>query len=177
MRTRITLLLLALSLLLPSGCQTETTAPEGDYLIYFLAESGMTDSWAVHGPALKTQPWSPALPMVEPGPTELVRALLAGPTQEGLRSPFPKGVSLLGWEWDGENQGNLRLRLSEQYSGLTDISLTLADYAIALTLSQIERVETVEIFTSSYSVSYRSHQILNAKEAMLSDPMAEGGSS
>jgi hypothetical protein len=57
--------------------------------------------------------------------------------------------------------------LSEQYSDLTDISLTLADYCIVLTLTQLEGVESVEIVSTSYSASYRSHQILTAEEVLL----------
>jgi spore germination protein GerM len=94
--------------------------------------------------------------------------LLAGPTQEGLTTPFPNGVTLQSWEWDEELDGNIKVRLSEQYSDLTDISLTLADYCIVLTLTQIDGVESVELISNSYSASYRSHQILTADEVLLS---------
>ena len=59
------------------------------------------------------------------------------------------------------------MRLSEQYGGLTDISLTLADYAIVLTLSQLRGVETVEILCPGHTASYRNHQILSAQEVDL----------
>ena len=63
--------------------------------------------------------------------------------------------------------------MSEQYGGLTDISLTLADYCIVLTLGQLEGVETVEITSQGHWASYRSHQQMAAGEAVLWDEMAE----
>ena len=63
----------------------------------------------------------------------------------------------------------LRITLSEQYGALTDISLTLADYCIVLTLSQLEEVEGVEIRSGGHSAGYRSHQTLRADEALLWD--------
>ena len=62
--------------------------------------------------------------------------------------------------------------MSERYGELTDISLTLADYAIVLTLTQLESVESVEIISGGYAASYRSHQVLTAAEAMLTDELA-----
>ena len=93
-------------------------------------------------------------------------------TQEGLTSPFPRGVSLLSWDWDEEEPGVLRITLSEQYGALTDISLTLADYCIVLTLSQLEEVEGVEIRSGGHSAGYRSHQTLRADEVLLWDGLA-----
>ena len=65
--------------------------------------------------------------------------------------------------------------LSEQYSQLSGISLTLADYCIVLTLSQLDGVETVEIQSESYGGNYRSHQLLSAEEAVLWDELALDG--
>lgn len=73
---------------------------------------------------------------------ELVDALFSGPTQGGLTSPFPEGLSLQGWSLE---DGLLTLSLSEQYGGLADVSLTLADYCLVLTLSQVDGVDAVQI--------------------------------
>ena len=107
-------------------------------------------------------------------PEALLSALLSGPTQEGLTSPFPRGVTLRQWSWSEDQPGVLQVNLSEQYGALTDVSLTLADYAIVLTLSQAEGVEGVEISTEGHSASYRSHQLLTAQEAVLWDGLADG---
>lgn len=120
-----------------------------------------------HGPALAAQPYQGELE-----PEALLTALLAGPTQPELVSPFPRGVTLQSCALDGD--GVLRVDLSEQYGALADVSLSLADYAIVLTLSQAEGVEKVEITAGGRQVSYRSHQMLSAGEAVLWDELADG---
>ena len=162
------LLLLTLMLLaLCGGCGNSTKTGEAEYNLYFLVNDG-----GGSGPALGTEPYTG---LGEPDPENLVRALLAGPAGEGLRSPFPRGVTFQGWNWDPEEPGNLQITLSDQYSGLTDIALTLADYSIVLTLSQLEGVESVEILSQGYATGYRSHQILTAEEALLVEEGLSGG--
>ncbi|MEA4933804.1 MAG: GerMN domain-containing protein [Lawsonibacter sp.] len=157
---RLILLGLVLALLCASCGRTK---PDSSKLLvlYFAA-----DNKDGHGSALATEPYRGT---GSPSPGDLIDALLSGPTQDGLISPFPKGVSLQSWEWDSAQEGNLRVRLSEQYGGLADISLTLADYCIVLTLSQLDGVKSVEISSDGYASNYRSHPILQPNEAMLSD--------
>ena len=121
-----------------------------------------------HGPALSPQPYQG-----EMTPEALLSALLAGPEQAGLVSPFPRGVAMQQWSWDEERPGVLLVDLSEQYGALADVSLSLADYSIVLTLSQAEGVEEVEITAGGRRVSYRSHQVLSAQEAVLWDELAD----
>lgn len=157
MRRVICLLLgaaLALSLF---ACTPSPDREEGSYQLYFTALRT-----AGHGPAIQGQPYQGD---GDPTPEALVSALLAGPTQEGLASPFPRGLSLRSL---AQEDGVLSLTFSEQYGGLTDISLTLADYCLVLTLCQLEGVDAVEIAVSGQTVSYRSHQLLTPDEAVLS---------
>lgn len=161
MRRCVWLLLLALLL---SACgRPAQEGPEDGLVLWFRAVSEES-----HGPALAPQPYEG-----EPEPEALLTALLAGPDQEGLVSPFPRGVSLRQWNWDEEQPGTLQISLSEQYGALADISLTLADYAIVLTLAQVEGVEAVEISTQGYHASYRGHQLLSPEEAVLRDELAD----
>ena len=155
-------LLALLTLILPlcAACGQGEAGREGDYLLYFVASQGG------HGPALDTEPYSGT---AEPDPESLLTALLAGPSREGLVSPFPRGVTLQRWEWDQDQADNLQVWLSEQYSGLADISLTMADYCVALTLGQLEGVESVEIISEGHTANYRSHQRLRPEEAVLAD--------
>jgi len=160
------LLLLTLMLPLWGGCGTAAKPDEAEYHLYFLVNDGSGS-----GPALDTEPYTG---LGEADPESLMRALLAGPAGEGLRTPFPRGVTFQGWNWDPEEPGNLQITLSDQYSGLTDIGLTLADYSIVLTLSQLEGVESVEILSQGYATGYRSHQILTAEEALLAEEGLKG---
>lgn len=70
----------------------------------------------------------------------LSEALLSGPRSEDLVNPFPPGTRLLDWKLH-DNQ--LDLELSEEYSSLTGVDLTLADYCLALTLCQLDGVDRV----------------------------------
>ena len=169
---------LALLLALSAGCAAGQEEPS-DYQLYF-AVSRSTAS----GPALDTEPYdrdscTRTHPQGEscPSPGDLVEALLAGPQGEELRTPFPREDTLQSWNWDPEMEGNLQIYLSEQYGGLTDISLTLADYSIVLTLAQLEGVESVEIISEGHTANYRSHQILRPEEVLLPAGAEEADSS
>ena len=159
-------------LLLLSACGGRGEEPIGDGpFLWFAADDRQPDYG--HGPALEVQPYEGEVP---PRPEELLSALLAGPDQAGLRSPFPRGVALQQCGWDEERPGVFLVNLSEQYGALADISLSLADYSIVLTLSQVEGVEAVEITAGGRRVSYRSHQLLSAQEAVLWDELADDAS-
>ena len=117
MRRMLLSLVLALSLLL-AGCGTG--GESSGVLLYFCTDPN--DHSQLHGPAIQSQPY---LGPSGPGVEELVSALLAGPTQDGLVSPFPQGLSLQSWALE---DGLLTLNFSEQYGGLADISLTTAGW-------------------------------------------------
>ena len=138
--------------------------PEGLQL-YFLQDSA--EGQFSHGPALVGQPYAGEGENVIPG--DLIQALLQGPTREGLKSPFPKGLYCRWWHWDEEEPGKLRVGMSAHYDGLTDVALTLADYSLVLTLCQLPEVECVEIVSQSGSQSYRSHPLLSVQEVLLQD--------
>lgn len=168
--SRLFRVLLSALLLILCCCSCQSAAPDSAYRLYFPVDSDVQ-----YGSALGTQPFDPESCTSSshseeqpcPTPTCLLSTLLAGPTQEGLVTPFSKGVTLKSCTWESDQPGRLLVTLSEQYSGLADISLTLADYCIVLTLSQLEGVESVEIRTLGYSASYRSHTVLTSGEALL----------
>lgn len=154
---RRTCALLLVLLLALTACKT--SFKNGGYQLYFRVDPES----ATHGAAISSQAYPGK---EEPGVEELFSALMNGPTQKGLVSPFPQGVTLVSWEL---SDGLLTLNLSEQYGGLADVSLTLADYCLVLTMSQLAGVESVQIQSDGHTYHSRSHQSMTAQEAIL-DP-------
>ena len=94
---------------------------------------------------------------------QLLDLVLAQPQEETLASAIPQGVSLRKWTL---NNGLLTVDFSSGYGGLSGVDLTLADYSVVLTLSQVEGVETVMITAGGEMLSYRDHQRLTAQDAL-----------
>lgn len=169
MRTRRLIAMVLAVLLLLSACGGQSgEAQQSEYALCFLSGE-LVSGETGHGSALA---WEPYPTQEEPTAEELLNALLEGPSQEGLATPFPKGVTLRDCSMDEKEPGVLAITLSEQYGALSDISLTLADYCIVLTLCQLEGVEGVKIRSGGYNSDYRSHQLLTAQEAVLGDELA-----
>jgi germination protein M len=96
----------------------------------------------------------------------MMEALLTGPAiTTGLRSAIPEGTRLLSWSVKGDLA---KIDLSEPYDTLEGVSLTLADYCITLTLTQLENVKNVHITVNGRDVSRRSKQIFSASDVVLS---------
>lgn len=146
MRKKLLPLLLAV-LLLCTACTmpaAQTQEPtEGEYGVYFL-RSALTAENGLQIPAESAylDREFHALTQEEQTVEGLTELLLAGPEGEGLVSPFPAGTRIRSWR---QEEGRVTLDLSEAYSGLTGVELTLADGCIVLTLCQLPEVEEVYI--------------------------------
>ena len=150
----------ALVLLLTAlaSCQAGGGEEKGEYLLYFPVSRDTN-----YGAALSTQSWEGG---EDPTPRELLEALLDGPTQEGLRSPFPGAVTLQSVELD-KGEKLLRVTLSEQYGGLTDMAQTLADACIAMTACQFPDIERVEISSYGFWTSRPASRTISPAELEL----------
>lgn len=97
---------------------------------------------------------------------QMMETLLAGPAAgTGLVSLIPEGTKLL----DCEQRGDLvHVDLSEPYAALTGAELTLADYCITLTLTQLEGVDSVYITVNGRELPQRSKQVFRADDVVLS---------
>ncbi len=139
-------------------CLTACGVPrgqEGAYQLYFRAQEGEQ--------ALVAE--SRCLPPDCQDPVEgLLQLLLAGPEGEGLVPAIPNSVTLRGTTLE---KGLLTVDLSSRYASLSGIDLTLADYSIVQTLSQVEGVEAVTITAEGEPIPYRDHQRLTAAEAWI----------
>lgn len=93
----------------------------------------------------------------------LVTELLKGPVDLTLEKPFPKGTVLLSVERKGTE---IRVDLSGGYGTLSGIGLSLADYAITLTLTQLPDVARVRVTVQGAELDYRSSQVFLARDVL-----------
>ena len=111
-------------------------------MLYFRAED--LDS-AAGGDALRAESVRlPGLSDLEPqqAAEALMEALLAGPEDETLHSAIPAGTDLVSLTLDGRRAV---VDMTSGYGGLSGVALTLADYAVTLTLTQLPEISTVSV--------------------------------
>lgn len=139
---------------------TPQTGEEPSVLLWF---AGNTAEWSSDTRAVDSIPYGGQELTVD----GLMTALLAGPPQDShLHSPFPAGTCVQDWQLD--QSGLLRLDLSGEYAVLAGLELTVADYCIALTLSQLPGVECVSITADGRQISRRYRQELSGGQVILS---------
>ena len=155
MRQRKTLalvLLLGLSLLCACGKREEKN---GQLQLYFASNS-------VSGGATLVAEESTLLPETATV-TEVMNALLAGPGGDGLVSLIPSGVEMQSYTRTDEG---IVVDFSEQYGGLSDIDLTLADYSIVLTLCQLPEVDAVAITVDGKPVFEKGERMMRPEDLL-----------
>ena len=163
MKKQIGLLLLVPLLLLPAGCRREEPARTA-YDLYF-QEADLTYSAGESPFRTETVYLYDAETDAAPSLAEaLVRELLKGPADETLKSTLPAGTTLLSLEIEGDRA---RVDLSPSYESLSGVALTLADSAIAMTLSQVPEVSSVQITVRGRELAYREQPVLNLRDILL----------
>lgn len=95
----------------------------------------------------------------------LIEALLSDPEEGALRSPVPNGTTLRSLTISGRRA---QIDFSAQYGRLSGIDLSLADYCVTLTLTQIPNVNAVTITAAGRELPYRKTQVLLSADALLS---------
>lgn len=95
----------------------------------------------------------------------LLEALLSGAADAATSAPAPAGtsvqeLSVLG-KW-------ARVDFSRQYARLAGIDLTLADYCVTLTLTQLDGINAVSITSGGRELPYRHTQVFTAADPLLS---------
>lgn len=159
------LIIALLAALLLASCAAPAEAPSADdYEVYYAAVPG----WGDGGNAIRA-----ASVHVEDGASldtaalaeRLVSALLAPPEEMGLRSPFPAGTSLQKLRVAG---GRAAVDLSEPYAHLSGVDLSVADYCMTLTLTQLDGINAVRITANGRELPYRRTQLMTAADALLS---------
>lgn len=96
----------------------------------------------------------------------VMQALLSGPSAgSGLHSAVPNGTQMLNWNRTGSL---IWVDLSREYGELTGVDLTLADYCITLTLTQLKGVDSVRITVDNEELSERNKQVFRRDDVVLS---------
>lgn len=149
---RICLLLALLLTLGLTGCleQEQGTA----YAVYYLNRAEGEEN------ALASEKHT--LPQDTQPVEGLLNLLLTEPQSEDLTKAIPDGVRVRKWSI---HNGLLTVDFSSAYASLSGIDLTLADYSVVLTLTQLEEVDTVMITADGEMLAYRDHQRLTAEDA------------
>lgn len=133
------------------------------YDLYFVEQDLRS---AVGGDALRTEERTldgEALSTEELAGT-LLTELLKGPVDPTLESPFPKGMGVNLVERKGTE---IHIDLSRAYSTLSGVELSLADYAIAMTMTQLPDVARVRITVAGNDLDYRSRQVFQARDILF----------
>ena len=148
------LLCLLLAVLTLGGCwqRQEGTA----YAVYYRPQAAGQEA------ALAAE--SRPLPAGKEPVEGLLELLLSDPQQEDLTRAIPAGVTLRRW---AIHNGLLTVDFSGSYGALSGVALTLADYSVVLTLTQLEEVEAVMITVDGEMPAYRDHQRLRPEDAWL----------
>ena len=162
MRKLVSLLLCAAALL--SGCARGGESQQGTaYSLYFL-EADLES--VPGGDALRAETVYLEEDLGTTALAEaLVERLLEGPSDATLENPIPAGTSLLSLELNG---AYAKVDLSSKYRSLSGVALTLADYAITLTLTQLPQIAIVSITVRGQDLAYRDTQTFTARDVLLS---------
>lgn len=147
--------LLALCLSACGGNDSTASASDADSsqpVLYFVSEDET-------GSAVKAEAWN--------GDPEdvgaMLDALMAGPEEDGLSSPFLAGTYVRSWS---VADGVATVDMSESYGGLSGMDLTLANYCLTLTLCQASSVDEVTITVMGEPIANFSHQTLQPDEVI-----------
>lgn len=96
-----------------------------------------------------------------------VLALLMGDCHEdGFTVPVPRGTLLRRCRVEN---GVAYVDFSEAYGALSGMDLTIADYCVALSLTQIAGVEQVSITVDGQELAYRDSQRFRARDVLFTD--------
>ena len=97
---------------------------------------------------------------------EAVLALLMGGCSEkDFRSPIPNGTTLLSCEIKGST---VFVDFSAAYGQLSGMDLTMADYCVTLSLTQIPEIYAVRITVAGQDLAYRDTNRFLASDVLLS---------
>ena len=150
--------LLAAAAMLAAGCAQQQEPERTAYLVYQLSDpQGAAGADAIVPVAVELDIADNA--SLEEKAASVVQAVLdsGGSLWEGIEL---RDVTIQG--------RRAYVDLNRRYAGLTGIQLSLADYCVTLSLSQLEDISSVTITSDGQELSYRNSQVLMEQDVLLS---------
>ena len=161
-RKRIMLTALALVLLALAGCGVVQKEQEGLRLYYAASLDTHRGGDAIDSVTID---WDELPQGDQVARAESVLALLMGMCQEkGFQSPIPAGTTLRSVSIIG---GTACVDFSGSYGQLSGMALTIADYCVALSLTQLEGIYAVRITVNEQELAYRDNDLFLAGDVLL----------
>ena len=161
-RKRIMLTALALVLLALAGCGVVQKEQEGLRLYYAASLDTHRGGDAIDS---VTVDWDELPQGDQVARAESVLALLMGMCQEkGFQSPIPAGTTLRSVTIIG---GTACVDFSGSYGQLSGMALTIADYCVALSLTQLDGIYAVRITVNEQELAYRDNDLFLAGDVLL----------
>ena len=161
-RKLIVLTALALVLLALAGCGVVQKEQEGLRLYYAASLDTHRGGDAIDSVTIA---WDELPQGDQVARAESVLALLMGMCQEkGFQSPIPAGTTLRSVTIIG---GTARVDFSGSYGQLSGMALTIADYCVALSLTQLEGIYAVRITVNEQELAYRDNDLFLAGDVLL----------
>ena len=161
-RKRIMLTALALVLLALAGCGVVQKEQEGLRLYYAASLDTHRGGDAIDSVTID---WDELPQGDQVARAESVLALLMGMCQEkGFQSPIPDGTTLRSVTIIG---GTACVDFSGSYGQLSGMALTIADYCVALSLTQLDGIYAVRITVHEQALAYRDNDLFLAGDVLL----------
>lgn len=161
-RKLIVLTALALVLLALAGCGVVQKEQEGLRLYYAASLDTHRGGDAIDSVTIA---WDELPQGDQVARAESVLALLMGMCQEkGFQSPIPVGTTLRSVSIIG---GTACVDFSGSYGQLSGMALTIADYCVALSLTQLEGIYAVRITVNEQELAYRDNDLFLAGDVLL----------
>ena len=161
-RKLIVLTALALVLLALAGCGVVQKEQEGLRLYYAASLDTHRGGDAIDSVTIA---WDELPQGDQVARAESVLALLMGMCQEkGFQSPILDGTTLRSVTIIG---GTACVDFSGSYGQLSGMALTIADYCVALSLTQLDGIYAVRITVNEQELAYRDNDLFLAGDVLL----------
>ena len=160
----LTAALLILTALLIAACAQDNLSEESNYQLYYTTQTETARGADAIGECPLEIEDEQNLTTQELAQT-LLEALLLPPEDPRLTSPFPSGTQLQEVTVSGRRAN---VSLTAHYARLSGVDLSLADYCITLTLTQLDGINAVTITANGRELPYRKTQLMTAADTLLS---------